>query len=317
MDTTSPPIGMPVTLAPGLRRVIAPNPSAMTFWGTNSYILGDDAGLCIIDPGPNDPAHMDALLSAIGTAHVSHIVVTHSHLDHSPLARPLAKATGAPILGFGPYLAGRSTVMRHLVEAGLDSGGEGIDVDFVPDVAVADGARIQGASWALDVIHTPGHLGNHICLRWANVMLTGDHVMGWSSSLVSPPDGDLTDFLASCGKLLAHPISTYFPGHGPPVTDPITRLTWLIEHRQAREQEIVNSLEQSRSGLTLGAIAAAVYTDTPPSLHPAATRNVLAHLIDLQVKRRVVFSLPMGVATVFSLLVPSPKEKPKTPLDEG
>ena len=172
------------TLAPGLRRIIAPNPSPMTERGTNTYLLGGAAGLCVIDPGPMDENHLAGILEAIGTARVDAIVVTHAHLDHAPLARTLAEATGAEVLAFGDAETGRSTIMRELAAEGRVGGGEGVDAAFHPDRTVADGDVIEGPGWRLEVLHTPGHMGNHICLRWGDALFTGDHVMGWASSLV-------------------------------------------------------------------------------------------------------------------------------------
>ncbi|WP_295317652.1 MBL fold metallo-hydrolase, partial [Roseobacter sp.] len=188
---------------PGLRRILAPNPSPMTFRGTNTYLLGT-RDLAVIDPGPVSEPHLRAILDAVLPGQrISHIIVTHAHLDHSPLAAGLSAATGAPVLGFGPAHAGRSTVMTRLALTGMAEGGEGIDTAFSPDETLADGDIIEGDGWSLEVLHTPGHIGNHICLGWGNRCFTADHVMGWASSLVSPPDGDLTDFMASCARLMA------------------------------------------------------------------------------------------------------------------
>ena len=297
MDDFDPDIGVALTLEPGLRRIVAPNPSPMTYRGTNTYLLGQ-RGLAVIDPGPDSDAHMGAILRAIGPdQHISHIIVTHSHLDHSPLARPLAEVTGAPILAFGNASAGRSAAMAKLADAGLTDGGEGIDHAFEPDQIVADGAQIKGREWHLDVIHTPGHLGNHISLGWKDACLTGDHVMGWASSLVSPPDGDLTDFMASCARLAAANWRVFYPGHGGPVHAPNARLDWLIRHRLSREAAILATLDNGPS--TAAAITTAIYTDTPTSLLPAATRNVLAHLIDLTGKSLVSPQGSLGPAAIF------------------
>lgn len=285
MDGFDPRVGVPETLAPGVRRIQAPNPSPMTFRGTNTYLLGT-RDLAVVDPGPAHPAHLEALLNALTPdQRITHIIVTHAHLDHAPLAAPLAARTGAPVLAFGPAQAGRSAVMARLAQSGLSDGGEGIDHDFVPDVHVADGDRIEGTDWALEVIHTPGHLGNHICLGWEDACLTGDHVMGWASSLVSPPDGDLTDFMASCARLAARSWRVFYPGHGDEISEPNARLDWLIAHRKAREAAILAVLDTGPASAE--AIARAVYTDTPVALLPAATRNVLAHLVDLTGKSQV------------------------------
>ena len=297
MDGFDPAIGRAETLQPGLRRIVAPNPSPMTFRGTNTYLLGTQ-NLAVIDPGPDSATHLRAILAAIEPGQrVSHIIVTHSHLDHSPLARPLAQATGAPVLAFGGSDAGRSAVMEQLVAAGMKGGGEGIDHGFAPDARVGDGETISGSDWTLEVIHTPGHLGNHICLGWNDACLSGDHVMGWASSLVSPPDGDLTDFMASCSRLAAREWRVFYPGHGDAVADPRGRLDWLIAHRRTREAAILAALDAGPA--SAAAIARAVYTDTPAVLLPAATRNVLAHLIDLNGKSQVQPRGPLTVDTTF------------------
>ena len=195
-----PKAGDPETLAIGLRRVLAPNPSPMTFRGTNTYLVGERE-LAVIDPGPDSDSHLEALLAALTPGQsISHIVVTHAHIDHSPLAAQLAKRTGAKIWAFGDASAGRSPVMQDLASQGLAGGGEGVDAAFQPDQIVGHGDQISGDGWTLDAIHTPGHFGNHLAFGWNDVCFTGDHVMGWASSLVSPPDGDLTDFMASSGQ---------------------------------------------------------------------------------------------------------------------
>lgn len=297
VDDFNPAIGVAQDLEPGVRRIVAPNPSPMTYRGTNTYLLGHSE-LAVVDPGPDSAAHLDAILAAVGPAQrISHIIVTHTHLDHSPLARPLAQATGAPVLAFGDARAGRSAVMEQLAGSGLAGGGEGIDHSFAPDHILADGEMIKGPDWTLEVIHTPGHLGNHVCLGWNDLCLTADHVMGWASSLVSPPDGDLTDFMASCARLAARDWRVFYPGHGAPITDPAGRLDWLIAHRQAREAAILNAVRATPG--TAQDIARIVYTDTPPALLPAATRNVLAHLIDLTGKSLVRPRGALGVDTVF------------------
>ncbi len=296
-DTFNPPIGVAETLEPGLRRIVAPNPSPMTYRGTNTYLLGYSA-LALIDPGPDNAAHLTAILGAVEPGQrISHIIVTHAHLDHSPLARPLSKATGAPVLAFGDASAGRSAVMEELAANGLAGGGEGIDHAFAPDMVVRDGNVIAGPDWQLEVIHTPGHLGNHICLGWNDACLTADHVMGWASSLVSPPDGDLTDFMDSCARLRLRDWRVFYPGHGAPVDAPAERLDWLVAHRRAREAAILTVLKAGP--LAAHDIAHLVYTDTPPALLGAAARNVLAHLIDLTGKSSVSPRGPLGVDTLF------------------
>lgn len=296
-DDFDPPVGVAENLAPGLRRIVAPNPSPMTYRGTNTYVLGTRA-LAVIDPGPAHPTHLQAILDSVQSdQHVSHVIVTHTHVDHSPLARPLADATNAPVLAFGHASAGRSDVMQQLAASGLLGGGEGIDEDFACDQTLADGERIEGDGWALDVLHTPGHIGNHLSLGWGRACFTADHVMGWASSLVSPPDGDLTDFMASCDKLRAQEWDVFFPGHGAPVTDPAARLDWLIAHRKGREAAILEALSSGTA--TAQEIALSIYTDTPPALLGAAARNVLAHLVDLMGKGAVAPIGPLHADAAF------------------
>jgi len=295
----SPPCGHPHELEPGLRRIIAPNPSPMTYWGTNTYLLGT-GGLAVIDPGPDSPAHLKAILAAVQPGQrITHIIVTHSHLDHSPLARPLAERCGAPVLAFGTAQAGRSEIMARLVAGGMHGGGEGIDLEFSPDETLADGATISGDGWQLDVIHTPGHLGNHISLGWEDTCFTADHVMGWASSLVSPPDGDLTDFMASCERLTQRRWRVFHPGHGAPIDDPNGRLDWLISHRRAREAQIITALGDGPANAD--ELARKIYTDTPAALLPMAARNVFAHLVDLFGRGRVAPQGSFAPDAVFAL----------------
>ncbi|MGI3165710.1 MBL fold metallo-hydrolase [Pseudooceanicola sp. 200-1SW] len=293
--------GQVVTLAPGIRRLLAPNPGPFTGPGTNTYLLGQGAEIAVIDPGPEDPAHLRAILAALAPGQrVSHILVTHAHLDHSPLSRALAAETGAPVLAYGPALAGRSDVMTRLARAGELGGGEGTDHAFAPDQSLADEAWIQGPDWALQALWTPGHFGNHLCFALGDVIFTGDLVMGWSSSLVSPPDGDLTDFMASCRRLRARPARLFLPGHGAPVETPAARLDWLIGHREMREAQLIQALAAGPASAP--ALAARVYTDIAPALLPAAARNVLAHLIDLMGKSQVAPEGDLHAETVFRRL---------------
>lgn len=267
----------PHCLAPSITRLLAPNPSPMTYWGTNSYLLGETR-LAVIDPGPNDPAHLEALLAAIDGRKVEAILVSHAHLDHSPLAPALAAQTGAPVLAFGDAQAGRSAIMTDLAARGMARGGEGVDGAFMPDETLADGARITSPEWQIEALHTPGHFGNHLCFAWGDRLFSGDHLMGWSSSLVSPPDGDLTDFMASSARLAARDWSVAYPGHGAPIADPAARLAWLMAHRRDREAQILAALV---GDMPLPALTAAVYDDVAPALLPMAARNLFAHLVDL------------------------------------
>jgi hydroxyacylglutathione hydrolase len=264
-------------IEPGLRLVRAANASPMTEAGTNTWIVGEGA-VAVIDPGPADPGHLSAILAAVRGERVAAIVVTHAHLDHSALAPELAAATGAPVAAFGPAQAGRSPLMVRLAEDGL-AGGEGVDAAFVPDVRLSEGQTVSGPDWALSAIHTPGHFAGHLCLAWGDRLFTGDHVMGWAPSLVSPPDGDMGAYLAALERLSQRRWSRFFPGHGAPVDDPAARLAALTAHRRGREAQVLAAL--APGPLHLPALVAAVYADTPAALHPAAARNALAHLIDL------------------------------------
>lgn len=276
--------GQLVDLEPGLAMILADNPSPMTGPGTNTYLLGGQS-LAVIDPGPLDMGHLDAILVGIAGRPVSHIIVTHSHLDHSPLARPLAERTGAPVLAFGDTYAGRTAVMADLAGKGMAGGGEGLDLDFQPDRFIADGDQIAGEGWALRVIHTPGHLGNHISLTWDDAVFVGDMVMGWSTSLVSPPDGDMGDFMASCAKLRDLDARVFYSGHGAPISDPRGRVNELMAHRDARTAAILEVLQSGE--LTVPEIVNRVYADLDPALAGAAGRNVFAHLVDLVDQGRV------------------------------
>ena len=299
-DDFDPVIGVAETLEPGVRRIVAPNPSPMTYRGTNTYLLGT-VGVAVIDPGPESEAHLEAILAAVQPGQqITHIIVTHSHLDHSPLARPLAARCGAPVLAFGGSDAGRSEVMQTLAARGLMGGGEGIDEGFTPDQILADGALVEGDGWVLEALHTPGHIGNHLCLAWGDACFCADHVMGWASSLVSPPDGDLTDFMASCARLQQRDWRVFYPGHGGAIDDPAGRLEWLVSHRLVREAAILEALAQGpRDAVTLAQL---IYTETPPALLGAATRNVLAHLVDLTGKSQVAPDGPLQADATFKLV---------------
>lgn len=260
---------------PGLRMILAPNPSPMTLWGTNTWLIG--AGdVAVIDPGPADERHLAAILAALRPGErITHIFVTHAHLDHSPLARPLALATGAPVLAFGDARAGRSQRMQDIGEIG---GGEGLDPEFAPDLQLSDGETTSGSDWELQAIHTPGHLGGHLCFAWGDRLFTGDHIMGWAPSLVSPPDGDMSDYMASLERIGRRNWTCGYSAHGAVIDDPGTRIAGLIAHRRGREASILAALEEPAG---LDVLLLRVYADAPPALLPAAKRNLLAHLIDL------------------------------------
>ncbi len=275
-----PVIGKPLDLAPALQVVTAPNASPMTFTGTQTYLLGTDA-VAVIDPGPDNDAHLDALLAAIGQRPVSHILITHSHTDHSPLSRKLAERTEAPILAFGTAHEARSPLMERLAAAGDLGGREGTDEDFHYDRKIEHGQVVSGDGWELEAIHTPGHLSNHLCFGWnsTGAVFSGDHVMGWATTLVSPPDGDLRAFMNSLDRLADREDRIYYPGHGAPISDPLKMVRHQINHRKSRESQIIDALASGDA--TPSELAAVIYTDVDPRLLPAAARNVFAHLIDL------------------------------------
>ncbi|MBT9383770.1 MBL fold metallo-hydrolase [Pseudooceanicola sp. CBS1P-1] len=286
-------------LGRGLRRILAPNPSAFTGPGTNTYLLGRGA-VAVIDPGPDLAPHQEAILAALGPGeHISHILVTHAHGDHSALAPALARHSGAPVLAFGDSRAGRSAVMQDLLSRDQSlGGGEGVDHDFAPDQTLADGARLTGADWQVEALWTPGHMGNHLSFDLGDGrLLTGDLVMGWSSSIVSPPDGDIGDFMASCQRLAARRARQLLPGHGGPIEDPAARLDWLIRHRKSREAAVLAALEAGPA--TADALVARVYDDIAPALHPAARRNLLAHLIELVAQGRIEARPALGSKALF------------------
>ena len=278
-------------LAQGLRRVRADNPGPLTGPGTNSYILGEGA-VAVIDPGPEDARHLAALEAALARGErISHVVVTHAHVDHSRLARPLAARWQAPVLAFGAAAAQRPPAFEGL------GGGEGVDTEFAPDIRLTDGATIEGDGWRLTALWTPGHMGDHLCLLWGEAAFSGDHVMGWASTVVSPPDGDMAAYMASLDKLAAASPRILFPGHGDPVADPAARIAELRAHRRGREAAILSHLGAAPQDI--GTLTRAIYTETPATLLAAAERNVLAHLLDLCARGAAVSDGPAGPHALF------------------
>jgi glyoxylase-like metal-dependent hydrolase (beta-lactamase superfamily II) len=297
-------VGVAEELQEGLRRILAPNPSPMTYRGTNTYLLGE-RDIAVIDPGPDDADHLQAILRAVLPGQrISHILVTHAHLDHSPLARRLSQVTDAPVLAYGDYSAGRSQVMQDLAAVGMAGGGEGVDDQFSPDQIIADGETVYGDGWQLKALWTPGHFGNHLSFAFNDTIFTGDLVMSWASSLVSPPDGDLTDFMRSCERLAELPAKIYHAGHGAPVMNPHDRLTWLLSHRRQREAQILAALSESSraDGVSVAQLTRLIYTETPAALLPAAERNVFAHLVDLYGKKQVFCRNPLSFKAHFTLV---------------
>jgi glyoxylase-like metal-dependent hydrolase (beta-lactamase superfamily II) len=258
-------------VAPAVRRIVARNPGPFTYKGTGTYVVGDGE-VAVIDPGPDLAEHVEALLASLAGEQVTHILVTHTHRDHSPAAKALKDATGAPTYGFGPHAGGRRG------EPGVEEGG---DWDFVPDIVVRDGDWIDSNNWRFEAAHTPGHTSNHLCfaLPDAGILFSGDHVMGWSTSVIAPPDGDMAAYMASLDKLLHRRDAVYWPTHGPAITEPERHVRAFIAHRREREAGIIECL---KSGLeTTDAIVERLYVGLNPALRRAAARSVLAHLIDL------------------------------------
>jgi glyoxylase-like metal-dependent hydrolase (beta-lactamase superfamily II) len=268
-------------VAPGVRRVLCNNPSPFTFTGTVSYVLGK-GNVAIIDPGPADEAHSEALLNAVRNETVTHIFVTHTHRDHSPGTARIKAATGAPVYAEGPHRASRPAYASE-----TRSTESGADWDFRPDFTLQDGDVVSGDGWALEAVTTPGHTANHMAfaIKGRGQMFIGDHVMGWSTSIVAPPDGSMIDYMASLDKLTRRSEDLYFSGHGPEIPDAIRFVHFLARHRKAREASILHRL--AKGAADIPTIVRASYIGIDPRLMGAAGYSVLAHLEDL-VARNVV-----------------------------
>jgi glyoxylase-like metal-dependent hydrolase (beta-lactamase superfamily II) len=271
------PVGAAESPEPLVRRVLAANPSHFTFTGTQSYVVGNAADVAVIDPGPLDDGHLAALLAVIGEATVSAIVCTHTHRDHSPLAAPLAARTGAPMIGCAAL---------NLVDDGPRADAS-FDPSYAPDRVLADGESLRGEGWTLTAVATPGHTSNHLCFALAEsgALFTGDHVMGWSTSVVSPPDGDMTDYMASLQKLHDREDRVYYPAHGPEITNPRQLVRGMMGHRRQRETQILRQIEAGR--MRIADMVPQMYKGVDERLWPAAGRSVHAHLIDLERRGKV------------------------------
>lgn len=271
------PTGLAEQLEPLVRRVLAPNPSPFTFTGTETYIVGAGDGLAVIDPGPDDPEHLAALTAAIGGAKVLAICCTHTHRDHSPAAAPLKRLTGAPIVGCD---------FLSLSDDGPRADAP-FDQTYAPDRVLRDGEKVAGPDWTLVAVATPGHTSNHLCfaLEESGALFTGDHVMGWSTSVVAPPDGDMAAYMASLERLHGREDRVYYPAHGPQVDKPRQLVRGMIGHRRQRERQILRLLEEGLHEIE--AMVPRMYKGVDRRLWPAAGRSVLAHLIDLEQKGRV------------------------------
>lgn len=279
-------------VSPLIRRIVAKNPSPFTFTGTGTYIIGKGE-VAIIDPGPDMESHIEALLRAVEGETVSHILITHTHIDHSPAARAIKAATGAPTYGFGPHGSGRPDT--------YDAAQEGGDHDFTPDHRLHHGDIVRGNGWTFEAVHTPGHTSNHLCfaLREEKALFTGDHVMGWSTSIVSPPDGDMAAYMRSLRLLLSRDDRIYWPTHGLPVEDPKGLVTSLIRHREEREEQILACVAEGVDRIP--EMVARMYTDVPGYLHPAAARSVFAHIIHMVETRRLTCSGAPTLQTVYEI----------------
>ena len=256
-------------LEPGIARVLAHNPSAFTYYGTQTYLLGS-AEVVVVDPGPDLPEHVDALVEAIGGRPVVAIMCTHTHRDHSPAARPLAERIGAPIVGCAP-LALETVGPR--VDASFDG-------DYVPGRVLLDGESLEVDGHPVIAVATPGHTSNHLCYAYRGALITGDHVMGWSTTVVVPPDGDMAAYMQSLDKLRQRGDRIYYPAHGPAVTKPKQYVRHLVGHRMQREKQILGLVREQAQ--TIVAIVANAYPGLDPRLVPAAGGSVFAHLVDLE-----------------------------------
>ena len=269
--------GVPETLEPRVVRVLAPNASPYTYTGTQTYLVGT-TDLAVIDPGPEDAAHLQAILAALAGRPLIAIVITHTHRDHSPGARALKAATGAPIVGCAALVIDDDGVRADAA----------FDHQYAPDRVLADGESVGGADWTLTAIATPGHTSNHLCfaLEESGAVFSGDHVMGWSTSIVSPPDGDMGDYVRSLQKLQAREDRIYYPGHGDPVDNPKRLVRGMIGHRKQREGQILRLLRDEPR--TIPDMVGRMYVGIDPRLFSAAERSVLAHLIDLRTRGMVI-----------------------------
>lgn len=273
-----------------VRRLTVRNPSPFTFHGTNTYLVGHGR-IAVIDPGPVDAAHLTALRAAIGGEEVTHILVTHTHRDHSPGAAALKAVTGAAVLGAGPHRPSRPP--RPGEDARLDASG---DLDFVPDRVLADGEAVAGDGWTLTALATPGHAANHLAFALAEepLLFSGDHVMGWSTSIVAPPDGSMADYMASLAVVAARPEDRYLPGHGGPIEKARDYVAALAGHRRGRERAVLDRLAAGDG--TIEEIVAGVYRGLDPALRGAAALSVLAHVEDLATRGAVAWDGEAGLS---------------------
>ncbi len=279
--------GVPRELTPGVVRLVANNPSHFTFKGTNTYIVGKNE-LALIDPGPSDPAHLEAILETIGSRRLSHVLITHTHRDHTDGLPALLAATGSKTAGFGRRARERGSKLTS------PSGSEFVDQDFIPDVALAHGDRLTGDGWALTAVHTPGHAPDHLCLalEGTGVLFSGDHVMGWNTSVIAPPEGNMGDYMRALELLIGRSDRVYYPGHGGQVEDPQRLVKAFLLHRRMREQAVLDCIRAGTN--TVKAIVPVIYHDLNPKLLNAATLSVLAHVEHLIARDLVRCDSPLS-----------------------
>lgn len=287
--------GKAVELRPDILRITAPNGGPFTFYGTNSYLVGGRT-VAVIDPGPDIDSHFQAIMTAVGHREVSHILVTHTHSDHSPLSRRLARETGAPVLAEGPHRPARDLRLGEInpLEAAADR-------EFEPDIALAPGHRIEGDDWTLEAVFTPGHTANHMAfaLDGSDILFSGDHVMAWATSVIAPPDGAMADYMKSLDVFLGRGENVYYPGHGGKLERARDFVRALKAHRKMRESAILACLKAGDE--TIPQIVGKIYRDTDPRLHDAAALSVLAHLEDLVERGRVRTSGKLSAKATFRL----------------
>ncbi|WP_286828103.1 MULTISPECIES: MBL fold metallo-hydrolase [Kordiimonas] len=289
------PYGEAEPVSPLITRVLCENPSPFTYTGTGTYVVGTGPNVAVIDPGPMMEAHGKAILESTKGKTISHILVTHSHIDHSPLSAWLSERTGAPIYAFGPHGAGRKGGLEgEEVEAGADHA-------FQPHHQLKDGDRVTGDGWTLRAIHTPGHTANHLCfmLEEEQALFCGDHIMGWATTVISPPDGDMRAYLKSLRRTIDEKPARLLPTHGPAVEDPEPFVRGIITHRRMREGQILKHLEDGP--LSIDIMVSRMYKDVNKALHPAAARSVLGHLIALVEEGRVEADGPATLVSEYRL----------------
>ena len=284
--------GVSAAVSPNIRRVVANNPSPFTLYGTGTYILGH-GNVAVVDPGPADPAHIEAVLAATRGETITHLLVTHTHADHSPGCALLRESCDAPAYGYGPHGAGK-------LEEGVVVE-EGGDMDFDPDVQVRHGQVIEGDGWSVECVYTPGHTSNHVCyqLREERALFSGDHVMGWSTSIVSPPDGDMENYMASLDLLLRRDDALYWPTHGPAITAPKPHVEAFIAHRIEREEQIKACLADGVPRIR--EMVPTMYADLPEFMYPAAARSVFAAMVYLVQRGEVTCRGEIGVDAEYAL----------------